>query len=311
MGQSIALVVEPPELGGDARQLLDPAAPDEEQDEIADAPVRSGASSALDDFEPLLERGPPGWRGHAPAPCRSRSRRQHRVPSATSSIGLVAQGDLEGGLGVAAGGRRGSGHQPSNWRLGRAGLGEELLDEPALALVRHRLADDLAGGGQGEVGDLRADLGDGPDLLGLDLGGGAHAHPLELLAGRGDVRVAGLLGDLLGAGQDLVRLAARLGQGGEPLLLRALAILASLLGVLEALLDPRLAVGEHLRDGLERERPDDREEDHEVGRGDDHLEQVDLEQRLRCVAFRRTTSRVMPDATARRSTMASPCRPVT
>ena len=31
VGQSIALVVEPPELGGDAWQLLDPAAPDHEQ----------------------------------------------------------------------------------------------------------------------------------------------------------------------------------------------------------------------------------------------------------------------------------------
>jgi len=86
----------------------------------------------------------------------------------------------------------------------------------------------------------------------------------------------------LGARQDLVRLAARLGQGGKPLLLCALAILASLLGVLEALLDPRLAVAEHLRDGLEGKRPHEREEDGEVRRRHDHLEEVDLEQRFRC-----------------------------
>ena len=63
------------------------------------------------------------------------------------------------------------------------------------------------------------------------------AHPLQLLAGGGDVRFAGLLGHLLGAGEDLVRLAAGLGEGGEPLLLRALAVAPGLLGVLEALLD--------------------------------------------------------------------------
>ena len=118
-----------------------------------------------------------------------------------------------------------------------AGGLQELLDEPALAVVGHRLADDLAGGEQGEVGDLGADLRDRPGLLGLDLGGRADAQALELLARRGDVRVTRLLGDLLGAGQDLVRLAASLGERGDALLLRVLAIAPRLLGVLEALLD--------------------------------------------------------------------------
>ena len=160
-----------------------------------------------------------------------------------------------------------------------AGAAQELLDEPPLALVGHRLADDLAGGEQREVGDLGPDVGDRADLLRLDLRGRPDAHPLELLAGRGDVRVTRLLGDLLGTGQDLVRLAARLAERGDALRLRVLAIPAGLLGVLEALLDPRLAVGEHGRDGLERERPDDDEEEDEVERADDHPEQVDLEQR--------------------------------
>ena len=44
-------------------------------------------------------------------------------------------------------------------------------------------------------------------------------------------RVARLLGDLLGARQDLVRLAARLGERGQPLGLGALAVLPRLLGV--------------------------------------------------------------------------------
>ena len=125
---------------------------------------------------------------------------------------------------------------------------------------RQRFADDAAGGRERQVGDLAAQLADGALLLRLDLRGRPDAHPLELLAGRGDVRVARLLGDLLGARQDVVRLAARLGQGGDPLGLGALAVATGLLGVLEALLDPLLALVEHLRDGLERERVQDREE---------------------------------------------------
>ena len=45
-----------------------------------------------------------------------------------------------------------------------------------------------------------------------------------------------------------------------------LAVLARLLGVAQSLLDPLLALGQHPLDGLEGERPDDRQEDHEVGR---------------------------------------------
>ena len=116
----------------------------------------------------------------------------------------------------------------------RPDLGEELLDQPALALVGHRLADDRAGGREGEVGDLAADLGDRALLLGLDLRGRPLAQPLELLAGRGDVRVARLLGDLLGAGQDVVRLATGLAERGDALRLGALAVAARLLGVLAA-----------------------------------------------------------------------------
>ena len=41
----------------------------------------------------------------------------------------------------------------------------------------------------------------------------------------------------------------------------------------------RLALAEHGRHGLERERPDQDEEQDEVERADDHPEQVDLEQR--------------------------------
>src|SRR4029079_9264228 len=85
--------------------------------------------------------------------------------------------------------------------------GEEVLAEAALPIGAERRADDAAGSGQGEVGDLAAELADRALLLGVDLGRGALAQPLELGPPRGDVRVARILGDLLSAGQDVVRLA--------------------------------------------------------------------------------------------------------
>ena len=72
----------------------------------------------------------------------------------------------------------------------------------------------------------------------LDLGRGALLHAGQLLAGGRDVLLARLRRDLLGAVDDLVRLAAGLLEGGQPLLLGGLAVAAGLLGVLEALLDP-------------------------------------------------------------------------
>ena len=111
------------------------------------------------------------------------------------------------------------------------------------AARRDRFADDRPAAREGQVGDLAAKLPDRALLLRLDVRGGPDAHALELLAGGGDVRVARLLGDLLGADQDVVRLAAGLRQGGDPLGLGALAVATGLLGVLEALLDPLLALG--------------------------------------------------------------------
>ena len=155
---------------------------------------------------------------HAPDPLVGGDRRGGVELGPPRLDRVVTLGDLEGGLGVAARGRVAAGHQAARHQLfgpPTPDVRQELLDEPALALVGHRLADDLAGGEQREVGDLGPDVGDRAGLLGLDLGGGPDAHALELLAGRGDVRVARLLGDLLGTGQDVVRLAARLAERGD------------------------------------------------------------------------------------------------
>ena len=174
---------------------------------------------------------------------------------------VLREGHLEGGLRVAPGG--GDGPGSSVVRPAGRGLGQEVGDELALAVGGHRLTDHAPGGGEGEVGDLPAQLGDGPLLLRLDLGGGALLHPGELLAGGRDVLLARLGRDLLGAVDDLVRLAAGLLQGGEPLLLGGLAVATGLLGVLEPLLDPLAALVERLLQTRERELADQEEEQDE------------------------------------------------
>src|SRR5258705_2658974 len=149
-------------------------------------------------------------------------------------------------------------------RRARRGVGEELLDEPALALVGHRLPDEPSRRLQREVGDLAAELGQGALLLRGDLVGGADAHPLELLARCRDVGVARLLGNLLGARQDVVRLATRLGEGRQALLLRGLAVVLRLLGVAQALLDALAAGGEEAAYLLAEGEVQDHREDDEV-----------------------------------------------
>src|SRR5207248_2830586 len=103
------------------------------------------------------------------------------------------------------------------------------------------------------------------------------SKPLQLLSGRGDVRVASLLGHLLGARQDVVRLAPRLCERREPLLLRVLAVGPGLLRVLQAPLDPSPALGEQLADGPEREALDDDQEEQEVDSGYGNPEPVEDE----------------------------------
>ena len=185
----------------------------------------------------------------------------------------VAERDLEGRLRVASGGRGRAGHQPLASAPG--GLAQELLDETPLALVAHRLADDPAGRREGQVGHLGAQVGQRPLLLRLDVGGRPDAQPLELFAGRRDVRVAGLLGHLLGAVDDLLRLAPGLGDRLGPFGGRRLALEARRFGVRQTLLDPGPSVGQHLGDGLGEERLEQREEQDEVRRRDDDPEQVD------------------------------------
>ena len=118
-------------------------------------------------------------------------------------------------------------------------LGQELLDEAPLALGVHGLADDTRGGRERQVGDLCANLGQRTLLLGRDVRRRALAQLLELGPRRGHVALAVLVRDALGAGEDVLRLAACLGEHAQPLRRGLLAIDARLVGVAQALLDPR------------------------------------------------------------------------
>ncbi len=153
---------------------------------------------------------------------------QRRARLASASTAVVALGDLEGGLGVAPCGRVAAGHQaaPSVLRPADAGAAQELVDEPSLAIVGHRLADDAcrrraARGRRPRPGRRRSRGPSPPRSRRPRARASARAPRLR----RGDVRVTRLLGDLLGAGQDVVRLATRLAERGDALGLRVLAIL--------------------------------------------------------------------------------------
>ena len=117
-------------------------------------------------------------------------------------------------------------------------IGEEVGDELALTVTRHRLADDATGGREREVGHLAPQLGDGALALRVDLARRAFAQAGDLLAGGGNLLLAGLRRDLLGTIEDVVGLAPGLLERGLPLLLRRFTVAPGLLGVLQPLLDP-------------------------------------------------------------------------
>ena len=99
-------------------------------------------------------------------------------------------------------------------------LDQEVVDEPALALAVHGLADHAAGCLQRQVRDLGTDLAERALALRVDLADRLRAQSLDLRAGLRDALVAGLVGRPLRTGDDVVGLAPSLGQDGLALLLR-------------------------------------------------------------------------------------------
>src|SRR5258707_9567086 len=89
-------------------------------------------------------------------------------------------------------------------------LAQRLLDEAALVLLVERLARDLLGGEDRQVGDLVADLLDRAARLGLDVALGLLEQLLALGLGLLHGRGFGGLAGLACAGDDLLRLLTRL-----------------------------------------------------------------------------------------------------
>ena len=120
-------------------------------------------------------------------------------------------------------------------------------------------------------------------LLGLDLGGGADAHPLELLARRGDVRVAASPGRRFWA-RSRISLASRrasaivVGRGGLPARSRSRAPARRPGGPARSAPGARRACR---LIGLNANGPEDREEEQEVEARDDDPEEVDRRGRRR------------------------------
>ena len=151
------VLVEPPELFGDLRQEFDPAAPDQQLDEVA-GPIRDLLAEPVGD-RPLADRerrrrgcqdrgprrvaeGPSAAASRSDAPARRASRRG---------------GDLERSVGVATGAL--DGRPSAGATSGVPVAGGPLVARNSSTSRRWRssvidLADDLAGGGQGKVGDL-------------------------------------------------------------------------------------------------------------------------------------------------------------
>ena len=269
----------------DARQQLEPAAPEEQRTRFgrpltvgpmaatAGGQARArGSSSARGWRATAIEQQPESrprgrarravrWR-RRPAPHAqlerdgrigraraSRARRASRLPAPAR----VARprpcrraGDLEGGLGVAAGGAaataaigRGSACRPTSAR------NSSTRRRSRCAVMR--LADDLAGREQGQVGDL-ARTSARARSFSASMSAGPACAAARARRGSRRCRARALVGDLLGALEDLLRLAARLGQHGQALVGGRLALAARGVGVLQALLDARAALLEHPAD---------------------------------------------------------------
>src|SRR5690606_23678488 len=103
--------------------------------------------------------------------------------------------------------------RPVDLRLVLRQVRDEAVDELALAVVVEVLGEDLLGGTDGEVGHLRAELGEGLLLLALDLGAGLLPELRRLRLGLLELLGAAAVGLLAGGAEDGLRLALGLAAG--------------------------------------------------------------------------------------------------
>src|SRR3954447_21956398 len=157
---------------------------------------------------------------------------------------------------------------------GEVELAQRLLDVPPLVGAVERLARDLLGRKHGQVGDLGADLLDRAARLGLDVAAGLLHHLLALGARFRERLLLGRLGRAAGPRDDLVRLAARVGEPLAVLAQQLVGLLAHLRGVVDRFLDRVLALVERLADARERDLGKQPEREAEDEQRPDHQADV-------------------------------------
>jgi hypothetical protein len=149
-----------------------------------------------------------------------------------------------------------------------------------VVVVVERLARDLLGRENGEVGDLAADLVERPARLELDLAPGVGQHLLARGLGIRLRLVLDPVGRLARAGDDVLGLLARLLQPLAVLVQQLVGLNAHALRVLDRLLDRKAPLVERLRDPRERQPAEDEQRDPERDQRPDHQPYVRADQEV-------------------------------
>ena len=272
---SLALVVEPGEFERNAWQLLDPAATQQEQHEVADR-LAELAEDLLGSVDPLVERGRRiGEDRLQPAgPQRGGGEIEFATPGIQR---VVPEGDLEGGFGESAWSRVPAGHQLAEPPVGplvsarnsdTSRRSRSLVRVSPTTLPAARRARSATSARRSAIARCFS--------ASISAAVRSRSRSSSALVAAMSVSRR-VLGDLLSLRQDLVRLAARLLDRGGSLRGGLLAVAPGLLRVLQPLLDLAPPVLQHRPDAPECDEIEDREEHEEAdGLGDDP-EEVDLE----------------------------------
>ena len=276
-GDALAGVVEPPEFGGESRQLVDPAAPQHQPDQVEHGLADRRPEDATWPSRPRCSSGSAGWpasgrrarRPRSPRPCRARSatpRRCRRAwPPRRRPLRSGVQPSLRRAISSSRPRRRTVSRNSSTSRRWRSSV--IVSPTTLLAASRARSATSARTSWMARV--FSASISPAARTRRRSSSSRVAAMSASRVSWATFWARARISFDSRRASASVATRSC----------FRVLPIAPGLLGVLQALLDLGLAVAEHARHGLERERPDDHEEQDEVERADDHPEQVDLEQR--------------------------------
>jgi len=157
-------------------------------------------------------------------------------------------------------------------------LADRLVDQAALILVVERLAGDLLGRDEAQLGDLGADRLERAPRLGFDLALRLLESPLSVGLGLLLDPLLHRLTDLAGLAEDLLRLRPGLADQLAVLFEQLAGFVARLVGFLERAADALATLVDHLLDRAEGIPLEDEEDDQEADDRPDHQPRRDLDQ---------------------------------